>query len=207
MKLSILTTLFALMSVFTSNDATAADAAPAKTESVVVGGGCFWCVEGAYKIVPGIVKITSGYAGGNTENPTYKEVCGGDTNHAEVVKVDYDPAKITLKDVIDLFWDLHDPTTLNRQGHDVGTQYRSIILYSSDEQKKVAEASMAEAKGKFSDPIVTQIVPLKKFYSGEDYHQDYFANNPNQPYCQSVVGPKIAKFKKKLAERNAPAAK
>ena len=164
-------------------------------------------MEGAYKIVPGILKITSGFAGGNTENPTYRQVCEGDTNHAEVVKVEYDPAKITYKDVIDLFWDLHDPTTLNRQGHDSGTQYRSIILYSSDEQKKIAEASMAEAKGKFSDPIVTQIVPLKKFYPAEDYHQDYFANNPNQPYCQAVVGPKIAKFKKKLEERNKAAAK
>ncbi|MDB6139789.1 MAG: msrA [Verrucomicrobiaceae bacterium] len=201
MKLSILTTLFALMSVITPA-APAADAKPTHTETAVVGGGCFWCVEGAYKIVPGILKITSGFAGGNTENPTYKEVCGGDTNHAEVVKVEFDPAKITYKDVIDLFWDLHDPTTLNRQGHDAGTQYRSIILYESDEQKKIAEASMAEAKSKFSDPIVTQIVPLKKFYPAEGYHQDYFANNPNQPYCQSVVGPKIAKFKKKLEERN-----
>ena len=194
------------MSVFTTS-ASAADASPAKTETAVVGGGCFWCVEGAYKIVPGILKITSGFAGGKTENPTYRQVCEGDTNHAEVVKVEYDPAKITYKDVIDLFWDLHDPTTLNRQGHDSGTQYRSIILYSSDEQKKIAEASMAEAKGKFSDPIVTQIVPLKKFYPAEDYHQDYFANNPNQPYCQAVVGPKIAKFKKKLEERNKAAAK
>ena len=206
MKLATLTTCLALMSVFTTS-ASAADASPAKTETAVVGGGCFWCVEGAYKIVPGILKITSGFAGGNTENPTYRQVCEGDTNHAEVVKVEYDPAKITYKDVIDLFWDLHDPTTLNRQGHDSGTQYRSIILYSSDEQKKIAEASMAEAKGKFSDPIVTQIVPLKKFYPAEDYHQDYFANNPNQPYCQAVVGPKIAKFKKKLEERNKAAAK
>ena len=206
MKLATLTTFFAFMSVLTTS-ASAADASPAKTETAVVGGGCFWCVEGAYKIVPGILKITSGFAGGNTENPTYRQVCEGDTNHAEVVKVEYDPAKITFKDVIDLFWDLHDPTTLNRQGHDEGTQYRSIILYTSDEQKKIAEASMAEAKGKFSDPIVTQIVPLKKFYPAEDYHQDYFANNPNQPYCQAVVGPKIAKFKKKLAERNAAAAK
>ena len=199
MKLATLTTLFALMSAFSAP----ADAAEAKTETAVVGGGCFWCVEGAYKIVPGILKITSGFAGGITENPTYKQVCEGDTNHAEVVQVEFDPAKITYKDVIDLFWDLHDPTTLNRQGHDVGTQYRSIILYANEEQKKLAEQSKLEAKSKFSDPIVTEIVPLKKFYSAEGYHQDYFANNPNQPYCQAVVGPKIAKFKKKLAERNA----
>ncbi len=199
MKIATLTTLFALMSPFSAP----ADAVEAKTETAVVGGGCFWCVEGAYKIVPGILKITSGFAGGITENPTYKQVCEGDTNHAEVVQVEFDPAKITYKDVIDLFWDLHDPTTLNRQGHDVGTQYRSIILYANEEQKKLAEQSKAEAKSKFSDPIVTEIVPLKKFYSAEAYHQDYFANNPNQPYCQAVVGPKIAKFKKKLAERNA----
>ena len=201
MKIATLTTLFALMSVFAPT-ANAADASLAKTETAIVGGGCFWCVEGAYKIVPGILKITSGFAGGNTENPTYKQVCQGDTNHAEVVKVEFDPAKITFRDVIDLFWDLHDPTTPNRQGHDVGTQYRSIILYTSDEQKKIAEESKAAAKSKFSDPIVTEIVPLKKFYSAEDYHQDYFANNPTQPYCQAVVGPKIAKFKKKLEERN-----
>ena len=203
MKLATLTTLFALMSAFSAP----ADAAEAKTETAVVGGGCFWCVEGAYKIVPGILKITSGFAGGITENPTYKQVCEGDTNHAEVVQVEFDPAKITYKDVIDLFWDLHDPTTLNRQGHDVGTQYRSIILYANEEQKKLAEQSKLEAKSKFSDPIVTEIVPLKKFYSAEGYHQDYFANNPNQPYCQAVVGPKIAKFKKKLEERNKAAAK
>ena len=201
MKLATLASLFALMSAFTA-PAYAADAQPGKTQTAVVGGGCFWCVEGAYKIVPGILKITSGFAGGHTENPTYKQVCEGDTNHAEVVKVEFDPAKITYKDVIDLFWDLHDPTTLNRQGHDSGTQYRSIILYANEEQKNIAEASKAEAKSKFSDPIVTEIVPLKKFYSAEDYHQDFFANNPNQPYCQAVVGPKIAKFKKKLAERN-----
>ena len=201
MKLLTLTTLLALMSA-TAPSAQAADASPAKTETAVVGGGCFWCVEGAYKIVPGILKITSGFAGGNTDNPTYKQVCQGDTNHAEVVRVEYDPAKITFRDVIDLFWDLHDPTTLNRQGHDAGTQYRSIILYSSEEQKKIAEESKVAAKSKFSDPIVTEIVPLKKFYSAEDHHQDYFANNPNQPYCQAVVGPKIAKFKKKLEERN-----
>ena len=201
MKLATLASLFALMSAFTA-PADAADAPSGKTQTAVVGGGCFWCVEGAYKIVPGILKITSGFAGGHTENPTYKQVCEGDTNHAEVVKVEFDPAKITYKDVIDLFWDLHDPTTLNRQGHDSGTQYRSIILYANEEQKNLAEASKAEAKSKFSDPIVTEIVPLKKFYSAEDYHQDFFANNPNQPYCQAVVGPKIAKFKKKLAERN-----
>jgi len=201
MKLATLASLFALMSAFTA-PANAADAQPGKTQTAVVGGGCFWCVEGAYKIVPGILKITSGFAGGHTENPTYKQVCEGDTNHAEVVKIEFDPAKITYKDVIDLFWDLHDPTTLNRQGHDSGTQYRSIILFANEEQKNIAEASKAEAKSKFSDPIVTEIVPLTKFYSAEDYHQDFFANNPNQPYCQAVVGPKIAKFKKKLAERN-----
>lgn len=222
MKNAVLTTIVALMSAV-SLTATAADEKPAKTETAIVGGGCFWCTEGAYKIVPGILKVVSGYAGGAKDNPTYEEICTGTTGHAEVVKVTFDSAKLTYKDVIDLFFDLHDPTTVTKedaivhgkfmpkgtpyQGHDYGTQYRSIILFETEEQKKLAEQSKVEAAKKFTDPIVTEIVPLKKFYPAEDYHQDYFANNPNQPYCSAVVGPKIKKFKEKLATRVAAKAK
>ena len=222
MKNAVLTTIVALMSAV-SLTAAAADEKPAKTETAIVGGGCFWCTEGAYKIVPGILKVVSGYAGGAKDNPTYEEICTGTTGHAEVVKVTFDSAKLTYKDVIDLFFDLHDPTTVTKedaivhgkfmpkgtpyQGHDYGTQYRSIILFETEEQKKMAEQSKVEAAKKFTDPIVTEIVPLKKFYPAEDYHQDYFANNPNQPYCSAVVGPKIKKFKEKLAAREAAKAK
>jgi peptide-methionine (S)-S-oxide reductase len=176
--------------------------APNKTESIVLGGGCFWCLEAMYQQVPGVIGVVSGYAGGHTENPTYKEVCNGGTDHAEVVRVEFDPAKLTLDDVLELFWEAHDPTTLNRQGHDVGEQYRSIILYKDDAQKAAAEKSLAAAQKNFSDKIVTQIVPLKKFHEGEGYHQDYFSNNPNQPYCRAVIGPKLEKFKEKLRARS-----
>lgn len=194
--LSILAAMSTLASVF------AADPAPAaKTETAVIGGGCFWCVEAQYKMLKGVKKAVSGYAGGTVDNPTYKQVCGGDTGHAEVVQITFDPSIITYKDVIDLFWDAHDPTTLNRQGNDYGTQYRSTIMYANDEQKKIAEASMKEAQKNVAGPIVTEIVPLKKFYPAEDYHQDYFANNPNQGYCRVIVGPKVAKFRHKLDEK------
>jgi peptide-methionine (S)-S-oxide reductase len=181
----------------------AADPAPnAKTETAIIGGGCFWCVEAQYKMLKGVKKAISGYANGTVDNPTYKQVCEGTTGHAEVVEITYDPSIITFKDIIDLFWDAHDATTLNRQGNDVGTQYRSVIIYTSEEQKKIAEASMKEAQKKLGDPIVTEVVPLKKFYPAEDYHQDYFANNPNAGYCRVIVGPKVAKFRKKLDELN-----
>ena len=172
-----------------------------KLESVVIGGGCFWCVEAQYKYLKGVKTAISGYAGGSKDNPTYKEVCNGDTGHAEVVRVEYDPAIISYKEIIDLFWEAHDPTTLNRQGNDIGTQYRSIILYTSEEQKKIAEASMAAAQKNFPSPIVTQIVPLEKFYPAEDYHQNYQALNPYQPYVRGVVTPKMEKFKHKLEEK------
>ena len=174
---------------------------PPKLESAVIGGGCFWCVEAQYKMLKGVKKVVSGYAGGHVKNPTYKEVCEGTTGHAEVVRVDYDPSVITFRDVIDLFWDAHDPTTLNRQGNDRGPQYRSIILYTSDEQKKIAEESKTYAQTIIKDPIVTEIVPLEIFYPAEDYHQDYFTNNPYQGYCQAVVRPKVSKFKEKLKEK------
>ena len=192
--------LLSAMSLLAS--ASAADSAPsAKTESAIIGGGCFWCVEAQYKMLKGVKKVISGYAGGTVDNPTYKQVCNGDTGHAEVVEIQYDPALISFKDIIDLFWLAHDPTTLNQQGADIGTQYRSTIMYLNEEQKKIAEASMAEAQKDQADKIVTEIVPLKKFYPAEDYHQDYFANNPTAGYCRVVVGPKVAKFRQKLAEK------
>ena len=166
-----------------------------ETEKATVGGGCFWCTEGVYQEVPGVLSVTSGYAGGEVPNPTYAQVCSGQTGHAEVVQIEFDPKKISYEKVIDLFWKAHDPTTLNRQGADVGTQYRSIILYENEAQKEAAEKSKAAAASHFKSPIVTEIVPLKEFYKAEDYHQNYSENNPNNPYVQGVVEPKVAKFK------------
>jgi peptide-methionine (S)-S-oxide reductase len=169
-----------------------------KTELATLGGGCFWCVEALYEMLPGVKAVTSGYAAGNTENPTYKDVCSGTTGHAEVVQIEFDPAKISFEEILKTFWEAHDPTTLNRQGADVGTQYRSIILYHSDAQKAAAEKSKTEAQKELTRPIVTQIEPLKKFYPAETYHQDYFRNNPGNGYCQVVIRPKVEKFEKKL---------
>ncbi len=149
-------------------------------------------------MLPGVKSVASGYAGGTTENPTYKEVCSGRTGHAEVIQIEFDPKVVSYEKILQTFWEAHDPTTVNRQGADSGTQYRSIILYNSPEQKTVAEKSKAEAQKKFSQPIVTEIVPLKNFYKAEDYHQDYYRSNPNQPYCRAVIQPKVEKFEKKL---------
>lgn len=166
------------------------------SKTAVVGGGCFWCTEAVYQEVPGIESVVSGYAGGTTKNPSYEEVCTGRTGHAEVIQITYDPAKISYKKIIDLFWMAHDPTTLNRQGNDAGTQYRSIILYGTPEEKEIAEKSKAEAQAHFSDPIVTEIKPLEVFYPAEKYHQDFYAKNPNQPYAAAVIPPKLEKFRK-----------
>jgi peptide-methionine (S)-S-oxide reductase len=168
------------------------------TEFATLGGGCFWCLEAEYQRIPGVIHVTSGFAGGHTENPTYKQVCLGDTGHAEVTQIEFDPKKLSYEKLLDYFWDMHDPTTLNRQGNDVGTQYRSIILYNSDAQKAAAEKSKAEAQKEFKDPIVTEIVPLKKFYKAEDYHQNYYNDNKEQGYCQFVIRPKVEKLEKKL---------
>ncbi len=196
-----LLTLFAAMSAMLT-PVSAADPAPAgQTEIAILGGGCFWCVEAQYKMLKGVKKAVSGYANGTVENPTYKQVCEVDTGHAEVVQIEFDPAIIGYKDIIDLFWLAHDPTTLNQQGNDIGTQYRSSIIYLSEEQKKIAEASLAEAQKEQTGKIVTEIVPLKKFFAAEDYHQEYFANNPTAGYCRVVVGPKVAKFREKLAAK------
>ena len=167
-----------------------------KTETAVFGGGCFWCTEAIFKRVKGVLAVTPGYAGGSMENPTYQQVCSGLTGHAEVIKVEFDPQAITYRDLLEVFWHAHDPTTLNRQGNDVGTQYRSIILYASDEQKEQAQASLDETQksGMFRGTIVTHVDELTAFYPAEDYHRDYFANNPNQPYCRAVISPKVKHF-------------
>lgn len=167
-----------------------------ETQLATLGGGCFWCLEAAYERIDGVQSVTSGYAGGTAENPTYQQVCSGSTGHAEVVQIAYDPQKIGFRDILDLFWNVHDPTTLNRQGADVGTQYRSIILYHDQEQKRISEQYIEELEASevFSDPIVTQVEPLRQFYPAEDYHQDFYANNPTQGYCTVVIRPKLQKL-------------
>lgn len=170
-----------------------------KTATLVLGGGCFWCTEAAYQLVPGVKSVVSGYAGGKDKTPTYESVCSGATGHAEVIRIEYAPSEVTVERLLELFWVVHDPTTLNRQGADRGTQYRSIILFADDAQKIAAEKAKAAAQAKFSEPIVTQIVPLEKFYEAEAEHQDYFKNNPYGGYCQMVVKPKVEKMKKALA--------
>jgi peptide-methionine (S)-S-oxide reductase len=168
------------------------------TETATFGGGCFWCMEAEFQRIPGVKHVTSGFAGGHTESPSYHDVCTGSTGHAEVTQIEFDPQKVSYEKLLNYFWDAHDPTTLNRQGADAGTQYRSVILYNNEAQKAAAEKSKAEAQKKFKDPIVTEIVPLKKFYVAEDYHQNYYNDNPNEGYCQVVIKPKLQKFEKKL---------
>lgn len=172
-------------------------------ETATLGAGCFWCVEAIFSSLKGVHKVVSGYAGGTTPNPTYQQVCAGTTGHAEVAQITFDPAEISYADLLYIFWRTHDPTTLNRQGNDIGEQYRSVIFYHTEAQKAVAEASMAEtaASGLWPDPLVTQIAPLIAFFPAEDYHQDYFRFNPNQPYCQAVVSPKVQKFKKYFKDK------
>ena len=171
-----------------------AESEPMKTEKAILGGGCFWCVEAVYERLPGVLSVTSGYAGGRTENPTYEQIGTGQTGHAEVVQIEYDPALISYEQLINLFWDAHDPTTLNRQGADVGTQYRSIILTGNEEQARLARESKDRAQSKFKSPIVTEIVPLEKFYPAEDYHQDFYRENPMHPYNLAVIRPKLKKL-------------
>jgi peptide-methionine (S)-S-oxide reductase len=161
---------------------------------ITLGAGCFWCIEAVLEQIDGIESAESGYMGGAVENPTYKQICTGTTGHAEVVEVRFDPGKITLEGVLEKFWDLHDPTTLNRQGADVGTQYRSAIFYHSDEQKKTAEESKQKAGSKFEDPIVTEITRASQFYKAEDYHQDFYSHNKSNPYCRAVIVPKLDKL-------------
>ena len=183
-----------LFTTTTMNAAPDSTNAPSKTESVVIGGGCFWCMEAVFQRVEGVTKVTSGFAGGQAVKPSYEEVCTGRTGHAEVIKIEYNPAHVTLEHLLDIFWAAHDPTTLNRQGADTGTQYRSIILYANEKQKAVAEKAKAAAAKEFSTPVVTEIVPLKEFYSAEEYHQNYYNDNKNQGYCQIVITPKLRKL-------------
>ncbi len=170
-------------------------------QKIVLGGGCFWCLEASFQLIDGIVQVLPGYAGGTTENPTYQDLHTSDTNHAEVVEVTFDTEKIECKDVLDIFWVLHDPTTLNRQGNDQGTEYRSIILYGDDEQKTVALASKAEAQKVWNDPIVTEIQPLKQFYEAEEEHHNYYLKHPESAYCQVIINPKLEKLRAKFASR------
>ncbi len=167
------------------------------------GGGCFWCTEAIFAALKGVDTVESGYSGGEQANPTYKEVCTGLTGHAEVVQITYDPQQLQFADLLEVFFATHNPTTLNRQGADVGTQYRSVIFYHTDEQKRIAELVIKELGREkiFDDPIVTELSAFQTFYKAEDYHQDYFANNPRQPYCNAVINPKMEKFKKLFKEK------
>jgi len=165
-------------------------------KTAILGGGCFWCLEAAFEIVDGIIDVESGYANGDKPNPTYKEVCTDTTGYAEVVKITYDESKISYKEILDIFFAIHDPTTLNRQGADVGSQYRSIIIYLDDEQKEIANEYIKNLQPKLDRKIVTKVEPLKNYYKAEEYHQDYFRKNPTQPYCQAVALPKVLKVKK-----------
>jgi peptide-methionine (S)-S-oxide reductase len=168
-----------------------------------LGGGCFWCLEAVYELVRGVERVQSGYSGGAMPQPTYRHVCSGTTGHAEVVQVTFDPATISYCEILEIFFAIHDPTTLNRQGHDVGTQYRSVIYYHTPEQKQTAEALLAELSAAriWDAPLVTEVVPFQAFYPAEEYHQGYFQRNPYQPYCQAVVAPKVAKFRQKHLDK------
>ena len=174
-----------------------------QNETITLGGGCFWCLEAVYDQLEGVLDVVSGYTGGHLPNPDYKTVCSGATGHAEVVQVTFDPQAITLQEILEVFFSIHDPTTLNRQGADVGTQYRSAVFYHSEAQKNTAEDVIAdfEAQQIWDKPIVTEITPLNTFYPAEDYHQEYFRNNSNQPYCRIAIAPKVAKFRKHYMDR------
>jgi peptide-methionine (S)-S-oxide reductase len=184
-----------------NNNDSAAD--NSKSETATLGGGCFWCLEAVYAELRGVERVISGYAGGHVNNPTYEQVCSGRTGHAEVVQVTFDPAIISLREILEVFFTIHDPTTLNRQGADVGTQYRSAIYFESPEQEQTAREVIAEttAAGIWKNPIVTEVAPLDRFYPAEGYHQNYFERNQYQPYCQIVIAPKVAKVRSKYLTR------
>ena len=170
----------------------------AKSEIATLGGGCFWCVEAVFQRIDGVISVKPGYAGGNVKNPTYKQICTGSTGHAEVAKIEFDPSKITYSQILNVFWQSHDPTTLNRQGNDVGTQYRSVIFFHNESQEKIAKKSKIDAdkSGYWDNEIVTEITLLNNYYDAEDYHDNYYNNNPNQPYCLFVIKPKLDKLEK-----------
>ena len=180
----------------------------ATTETITLGGGCFWCLEAVYLLVDGVTSVESGYSNGHVNSPTYEQVCTGDTGHAEVVRIGFDPARISLRELLEIFFVIHDPTTLNRQGHDIGTQYRSGIYFETPEQEAVARQVLAElaASGVHRQPIVTELRPLANYSRAEDYHQRYFENHPGQGYCAMVVAPKVEKFRRTFAKRIRPRA-
>ncbi len=175
----------------------------ANEQTAVLGGGCFWCLEAIFQRLNGVEDVESGYMGGQVENPTYRQVCGGDTGHVEVVRIVFNPDEISYRDLLDVFFTVHDPTTLNRQGNDVGEQYRSVIFYMNEEQQRIAEETIAEliAAQAFPEPMVTAVEPVSTFYKAEDYHQNYYNENSRQPYCMFVISPKLAKFEKKFGAK------
>jgi len=173
----------------------------AKLKTAILAGGCFWCLEAVFQRLNGVEKVESGYVGGSVPNPTYRHVCGGDTGHAEAVRVTFDEDMLSYPDLLDVFFTIHDPTTLNRQGSDMGTQYRSAIFYTSEDQKNDANQAIREAASHWRDPIVTELKPASTFYVAEDYHQNYYDQNSNQPYCMFVVGPKVQKLQSKFKDR------
>lgn len=189
--------LIAFLTFFTAMTLQAAPKPASSTELATVGGGCFWCTEAVLERLPGVKTVTSGYAGGQTANPTYEEVCTGRTGHAEVIQVEFDPVVIPYEKILEVFFEAHDPTTLNRQGADEGTQYRSVIFYHNEGQHQAAIRAKLSAQSLWPDPIVTEIAPLPRFYAAEKYHQDYFRNNPNQGYCSFVIKPKVKKLEQK----------
>ena len=174
-----------------------------QSQTITLGGGCFWCLEAVYDELKGVTDVVSGYAGGKIPHPSYELICTGTTGHAEVTQITFDPAQVTLRQILQVFFTIHDPTTLNRQGADVGTQYRSVIFYHTPEQKQVAQQVITELQAEkiWSTPIVTELSPLPEFYPAEDYHQEYYARNPEQAYCQFVIAPKVAKFRKLYLEQ------
>lgn len=198
--LSCLTTV-ALLALATANTAAqkmnTTNSPTNGLELATLGGGCFWCIEAVFERLDGVKSVTSGYAGGTVPNPTYEQVCTGKSGHAEVAQIAFDPKKITFEQLLETFWEAHDPTTLNRQGADTGTQYRSVIFYHNEAQKIAAEKSKKAAQAHFAAPIVTELAPLTQFYKAENYHQDYFRNNPRAPYCAYVIRPKLEKLDKK----------
>jgi peptide-methionine (S)-S-oxide reductase len=193
--ISLLTVLIATMSTLTADPTP--PPSPAPLARATFGGGCFWCTEAVFETEPGVKSVVSGYAGGHVKDPTYHQVCEGTTGHAEVIQIEFDPAVVAYERLLELFWEAHDPTTLNRQGADSGTQYRSIILWHDEAQRVAAEQSKAAAQAAFRDPIVTEIAPLGDFYAAERYHQDYFRNNPGAGYCRAVIAPKLKKLGRK----------
>ncbi len=173
---------------------------PGANDSLVLGGGCFWCTDAAYRLLPGVTRVTCGYAGGSAENPTYEQVCGERTGHAEVIRIEFDSSKVALKRLLDYFWHVHDPTQVGGQGNDQGTQYRSVILWADEAQRDAAEQSRAEAQKGCRAAIATEIAPLTRFWPAEEAHQDYFAKHPNQGYCAVIIQPKIAKLRRELGK-------